>query len=256
MLKNNDKTTMGGKNHAFRTTCWYDIEQVKKSDRKIQRDVIEKLIHAYWKPVYCYLRYKGRSNELAKDLTQGFFESVVLENKLFIKADKAKGRFRAYLLTALDNYVANEHRRKIAKKKSPEGELLYIEELEQISDAEVLSEMTPDKMFYYTWASKMLDESINKVKDELCFSGKEKHWEVFYRKVLGPIFDDTSSLTLSEICNEVEIESESKASNMIVTVKRRFAKAINRTLRNYTSSDEEAREEFNQLKTILSNCAG
>ena len=38
--------------------------------------IVDRLLRRYWKPVYCYLRHKGYSNENAKDLTQGFFETV------------------------------------------------------------------------------------------------------------------------------------------------------------------------------------
>ncbi len=256
MAKRYEKTSMGGENNAFRTTCWYDLEQAKEDDCQIQNKVIDKLVRAYWKPVYCYLRHKGRSNELAKDLTQGFFERVVLGKELFSLADKNRGKFRTFLLTALDNYVANEYRSENTKRKMPEGGISRLENIDYYDVGEIPAEMSPDKMFNYTWASQMLDEVLAKVKDECYSSGKEKHWDVFALKVLGPIFDETPAVSLGEICREVGVESESKASNMIVTVKRRFANVLNRTLRNYTSSEEEAEEEFEQLKVFLSGCAG
>jgi len=68
-----DKTTMGGSREMFQTTCWTEIISAKTTDQARQKLIINNLLSRYWKPVYCYLRRKGHSNESAKDLTQGFF---------------------------------------------------------------------------------------------------------------------------------------------------------------------------------------
>jgi hypothetical protein len=68
-----DYTDMGGTEEAFLTTQWSIVEGVASADEGHSRALIESLLDHYWKPVYCYLRRKGHTNEEAKDLTQGFF---------------------------------------------------------------------------------------------------------------------------------------------------------------------------------------
>ena len=96
-----DYTDLGGAGYVFLTTNWSLIEGIQSTDDN-NRSLIELLLKRYWKPVYCYLRRKGHSNEQAKDLTQGFFHEVVLNRNLVQRADQSKGRFRAFLLHALD----------------------------------------------------------------------------------------------------------------------------------------------------------
>ena len=76
-----DQTDMGGPGEAFLTTHWSLIGDVA-NDRDKDRALIALLIQRYWKPVYCYLRHKGRQNEEAKDLTQDFFHEIVLNRRL------------------------------------------------------------------------------------------------------------------------------------------------------------------------------
>jgi hypothetical protein len=75
--------------------------------------------------------------------------------------------------------------------------------------------------------------------------------------VVAPIFEDTDSPSLAEICRDVGIDDESKASNMIITVKRRFRAVLKRRLRELVSSDAEAERELDDVFQILSEgCAG
>jgi RNA polymerase sigma-70 factor (ECF subfamily) len=82
MSKQSDRTSMGGAETRFQRTCWTDILNAKTLDEPRRREVTNDLIKKYWKPVYCYLRRKGCSNEAAKDLTQGFFHEIVLGRDL------------------------------------------------------------------------------------------------------------------------------------------------------------------------------
>src|SRR5688500_11976483 len=76
----------------------------------------ERLCRAYWYPLYAYVRRVGRSPEDAEDLVQGFF-AYLLEKNSFGRAHKEIGRFRTFLLSALKNYLHNEHDKVTAKKR-------------------------------------------------------------------------------------------------------------------------------------------
>ena len=95
---------MGGSGNQFPNTVslWSQFIRARTSDESRRRAIMGRLADAYWKPVYCYLRYKGYDNERAKDLTQGFFCDIVLERDIFQQADLDKGRFRTFLLTTLN----------------------------------------------------------------------------------------------------------------------------------------------------------
>ena len=73
---------MGGVEHKFQKTRWSEIHDAKTLDETRRRAAVGCLMQKYWKPVYCYLRQKRYDNESAKDLTQGFFQEIVLGREL------------------------------------------------------------------------------------------------------------------------------------------------------------------------------
>jgi len=252
MSKYSDKTEMGGENEVFRTTRWVDIQAMRNVDEARRQLILDGLLKTYWKPVYCYLRRKGHSNEMAKDLTQGFFHEIVLGRNIIAQADRKKGRFRTFLLTSLDNYAANVYHKQRARKRRPDGELFSFSAFDEDSGPDIPDRISPDEAFHYTWASQLLDEVLARVKDGCCRTDKEVHWNVFQDRIVGPILENTETVGLAEICAKHGVESEAKASNMIVTVKRRFSAVLKQCLRKHVESDEEVQDELHELLRILS----
>src|SRR5210317_2243342 len=143
-MKQNDITDMGGVGGAFLTTHWSIVENVCSDDEDRNRALIELLLSKYWKPVYCYLRRKGYDNEQAKDLTQGFFHEVVLGRSLIQKADQSKGRFRSFLLIALNRYLITTRTGQAAQKRIPQNKLVSLDVMDLPELRQAASELTPE----------------------------------------------------------------------------------------------------------------
>jgi RNA polymerase sigma-70 factor (ECF subfamily) len=252
-----DETGIGGRAESFHTTHWSEIFDAKTPDSTRRNAIMDSLLQKYWKPVYCSIRHRGYNNEQAKDLTQGFFQEVVLSSTLVDRADKAKGRFRTFLLTALDHYLASARRKETAKRRAPQGQMVSLESSDLPAMPKARSNMSPDQIFNYVWATEILDEVILHVQDECASSGKDRHWKVFHAKVLVPIIENTPVPTLGEICERYDIENETRASNMMITVKRCFRRILEDQLRLFVRTDSEVEDEFNELLEIVSKkCAG
>ncbi len=256
MNQTDHTSELGGTGDYFQTTQWSDMAQARTLDPTRQRLMADILIRRYWRPVYCFLRRKGFDSEDAKDITQGFFHEIVLGRRLIQRADMTRGRFRTYLLTALDRYVAAQFRKANAKKRAPEQSIasVDIKDLENMNHAE--TEASPEDMFIYTWATEMLDLIISQVEQEFIKEDKEVFWQVFSERVIAPIFTDVPAPAMSEICSKYHIDDEKRASNMIITVKRRFRKAVMRVLEDTLLPDSDVQEELVELISILSaGCA-
>ncbi|MHC4528220.1 MAG: RNA polymerase sigma factor [Planctomycetota bacterium] len=245
-MKPNGYTDMGGTGSGFATTQWTAIGQIRSGDGR-KRDLVGDLLKKYWKPVYCYLRHKGYDNEQAKDLTQGFFQEVVLSRKLIHQADKAKGRFRTFLLLALERYLKSVHRKKTAKKRIPKDRIFQIEQIDPADLPEPVPGLTPKDSFNYAWVSALLDKMLEEVEAECQADGKTLHWKVFEAKVVQPIMENTEPPSLTDICEKYGVEDGTKASNMIVTVKRRVQAVLKSHLRQSVSSNAEVSEELREL---------
>lgn len=247
-----DNTTMGGTESHFKTTQWSRILSAKTKDETRRRMILDNLSESYWKPVYCYLRSKGFDNDAAKDITQDFFSDIVLGRDLIQKADQSKGQFRNFLLVALERYVVTKLRYKGRIRRGGCANIIHME-APDLANLDI-HESTPDPnhAFCYAWASTLLDQALEEIKEEYCSTQRARHWEVFRLRVLVPIFENTKIPSYKEICEKNNIADESKASNMIVTVKRRFRSVLRRNLRNLACTDAEADEEFAEIFRILS----
>jgi RNA polymerase sigma-70 factor (ECF subfamily) len=243
---------MGGPQDRFETTDWTGIFRAQTQDEDRRRAAMEAVCRRYWKPVYCYLRRKGCGNEEAKDLTQGFFAEVVLGRELIQKADAAKGRFRNFLLASLERYVANVHRAAGAQKRRPSVPVLAIEDLEAFDVPDDAADATPEGAFHRQWAAALLEQVLDDVEHQCRSRGEEAYWLAFRDRVVSPILEDSLALPLADICDRYGIASPSKASNMIVTVKRRFRATLAQHVRWIVASEAEVDAEIDDLLTILS----
>jgi len=249
-MQRHDYTDMGGTGGAFLTTHWSLIENIQSSDDK-NRDLIGLLLGKYWKPVYCYLRQKGYDNEQAKDLTQGFFHEIVLNLNLIQRADQSKGRFRSFLLYALNQYLMNEERRQTAQKHIPKDRIVSLNAIEEPVLPQSIIESGPEDSYNYAWVSALLDQVLSEVKRKCCEGGMETHWCVFRERVVKPMLNNSEPPSLTDICEEYGIESQKKASNMIVTVKRRFQGTLRQYIRSTVASESRMDDELREIMKFL-----
>jgi DNA-directed RNA polymerase specialized sigma24 family protein len=248
-----DQTEMGGTRQAFLTTQWSLIQDIQAGkDRDYA--LIGFLLRQYWKPVYCYLRHKGHDNEQAKDLTQSFFYEVVLNRDLVGRADQSRGRFRSFLLHALKQYASRQDLKERARKRLEEKAVLF--EMEQepaLPDS--LAQSTAEESYQYAWLSSLLERVLAEVKEVCEQEGMNTHWALFHKRVVWPTFDGRTPPSLPELCEAYDIDDVKKASNMIITVKRRFRAALMQEVRNNVLSQSQAPEELEELLQFLPKSA-
>ena len=254
-MKRGDYTDMGGTGAAFLTTHWSLLEAAGSEQETDDKALIGLLLERYWKPVYCYLRRHGYGNEDAKDLTQGFFHEIVLGHNLIETADKSKGRFRTYLLVSLDRYLIKVRQKQQAQKRIPQENLVPFNVMGDAELPSVITELNPDESFNYTWVSILLEQVLEQVENQCHRDGLSTHWYLFSERILEPILAAQSPPSLDELCRKHQVEDSAKASNMIITVKRRFATVLQKHLRNLVASDEQVREEFDEIRRYFPNIA-
>jgi RNA polymerase sigma factor (sigma-70 family) len=158
----------------FVTTRWTLVAAAAADSSDPQRqEALGDLCQAYWPPLYAFLRRRGHSPEDAQDLTQGFFARV-LERRDFRAADPARGRFRSFLLSALQHYAINEHERASTVKRGGRVQRLSLdfEEVERTYVLEARHDDSPDRVFNRKWAAISLDRALGRLRDECHTLGK------------------------------------------------------------------------------------
>jgi hypothetical protein len=245
-MKYQDPTEMGGPRQAFLTTHWTLIQEIKSGEDK-DRALIGLMLERYWKPIYCYLRRKGYDNESAKDLTQGFLHEVVLNRGLVHKADRSRGRFRSLLLTALNRYLVNVKEGETVRTRIPPDKLVSLDAVDPPELSSMMTESNPDDFYHYVWLSTLLDQVLSTVQSSCEQDGLHIHWQVFEDRVVRPILQGSETPSLSELCRKHDIQDEKKASNMLITVKRRFHAVLKEHVRTTVASDKHIQAELEEI---------
>ena len=74
--------TRGGRvSDSFQTTRWTQVLSAK-GDGEGSPQALEWLCQTYWYPLYAFVRRQGQDADAARDLTQGFFLSLLERNSL------------------------------------------------------------------------------------------------------------------------------------------------------------------------------
>src|SRR5262249_35339963 len=100
----------------FATTHWSVVVAAGGSESPEGAEALQRLLQRYWPPIYTFIRRRGHRPEEAQDLPQEFFARF-LESGSLKTADKAKGKFRTLLLTAVTRFLAKEWERARAQKR-------------------------------------------------------------------------------------------------------------------------------------------
>ena len=101
---------------GFSTTSWTLIRIAAGNPTPDSREALAALCQKYWHPVYVFIRRRGYARDESEDLTQGFF-ALLIERNYLLDADSKRGRFRSFLLGAVQHFLANEWDRENAVKR-------------------------------------------------------------------------------------------------------------------------------------------
>jgi RNA polymerase sigma-70 factor (ECF subfamily) len=136
------------------------------------------LCAAYWRPIYSFVRRRGYPAPEAEDLTQGFFARL-LETNWLADADRNRGRFRSFLLGAVNHYLSNERDRERSLKRGggrPPLPLDFVSAEARLS-REPVDHQTPERLFERDWAYALLDLVMVKLRDESSAGGRRELFE-------------------------------------------------------------------------------
>src|SRR5215207_5060790 len=117
---------------TFVTTHWSVVLTAGQAASSEVDVALERLCRTYWWPLYAFVRRRGHEPHDAQDLTQEFFARL-LEKDFLRAVDPGKGKFRSFLLAALEHFLANEWRRTQAQKRG--GHVTFISLDEDIAEA-------------------------------------------------------------------------------------------------------------------------
>jgi DNA-directed RNA polymerase specialized sigma24 family protein len=236
------------KGGAFPTTRWSMVLRAGSGSESQVRAALETLCRQYWYPLYAFARRQGRAHHEAEDCTQEFLVRLLATDGV-AGARPERGRFRTFLLAALQNFLANEWRRASAAKRGGGTALLSLEfetaemrfALEPADPA-----LTPDQIFDRDWALDLADLVFAELRAEYALSGRGPLFEI-----LGPRVWSAGNLEPSESAAE-RIGLTAQAFDVALhRLRRRVGERLRAHVAETVAAETEIESELRHLVAAL-----
>jgi DNA-directed RNA polymerase specialized sigma24 family protein len=257
------------------TTRWSTVIAAGQDDTDARQQALAELCKMYWVPVYYFICARGRSSENARDLTQGFFMTQLLEKSDVAAADPKRGKFRSWLLTAVKNFLANDLAMHTAIKRHPSTVVIsidapaadgrkapakakvkkrhFVAPLISIDapDAEgrcpVLpgDQNTPERIYERRWALTILERALGKLQESYVKRGQG----VLFDK-MKPLLVDVGAVRHRVIAEELKMTEE--AFNVAVyRCRDRFHDFMRAEIAETVSDEHDIDDEMRFLQAAL-----
>jgi RNA polymerase sigma factor (sigma-70 family) len=231
------------------TTHWSLVVSAGRRDGFSAAAALSELCERYWYPLYAYVRRHTTDLHTAQDLTQAFFARL-LEQNLPALATPERGKFRAFLLTSIKHFLANEHDRATAQKRGGAARHLSLDfaEGESRLHCEPAHELTPERRFERQWAMTLLDGVLQRLQAEYAATGKERHFEFLKPALTG----DRERLPYDEMAASLEMTEEA-ARQAATRLRRRYRELLRAAVAETVAGPEEVDDEISSLFAVLGN---
>jgi RNA polymerase sigma-70 factor (ECF subfamily) len=157
----------------FATTHWSVVLRAGRGGSEEAPAALGRLYQSYWYPLYAYVRRQGHDPGAAQDVVQEVFLALLEKNQL-AAVDPGKGRFRSYLLAAVNHLLANEWHKRHRQKRGGGQALVALDGLaaEDRYRLEPADGRAPDVLFERRWALALLDGVFLRLRTEWEAAGK------------------------------------------------------------------------------------
>jgi DNA-directed RNA polymerase specialized sigma24 family protein len=221
----------------------------RSGDAEERRRAFGVLVASYWKPVYKYLRLRWRQGaEDAEDLTQGFFARA-FEKGFFDRFDPARARFRTFLRTCLDGYVANA---RVAAGRLKRGGAVQTLSLD-FATAEGELRLQPaaadgdmEEYFHREWVRSVFGMAVDMLRRQAEAKGRGVAFEVFRRYDLEEPGEGAPRPTYAELGRALGLPA-TQVTNHLAAMRREFRRLVLDALRAQCATDGEFRAEARAL---------
>ena len=225
----------------FATTHWSVVLLAAQNSAPEAPEALEKLCASYWYPLYAYVRRTGRNVEDAQDLTQEFFARLLAKQYLGL-ATPERGRFRTFLLSSLKNFLANDWKRSQRQKPIPLDEV----DAESRYAREPSDTATPDVLFERRWAETVLDNALERLRQEQIAAGKQRLFDGLANCLTGA----EHSQPHAELAHQLGM-TEAAIKMAVHRLRKGYAALLRQEVAQTVSSPAEIDEELRHMIVVI-----
>lgn len=233
-------------NAIFATTRWSVVLAAQGASPSADK-ALETLCRTYWWPLYGFVRRQGHRPEEAQDLTQGFFE-MLLERKDFDAVRRERGRLRSYLLAALKNFLAKEHRRMTTLKRGEGRPLVPLDKLlsRERADLEPADRLSADRIYERRWALALLEQVLARLEEEYCAAGSARLFE----RLKLQLVDEPDRLSQAATGRELGM-TENAVKQACYRLRRRYRLLLREEIAQTVAERGDVEDELRRFIAVL-----
>ena len=238
-------TNQGGRGR-FATTQWSLVLAAGQRGSDGAEEALARLCSVYWYPIFAFVRRQGHPADEAQDLTQGFFTRVIEKGDLG-DADRSRGRFRSFLLTACQHFLSNERDRERALKRGG-GRLplsIDVAAAEGRYERALAHSETPERLYDRQWCLTLLGGVLGGVREDYEAAGKGRVFD----RLKGFLTADEGG-TRGEAARDLGM-TEAAVKVAVHRLRRRYRDALRRRVADTVESADEVEDEIRYLLKTL-----
>jgi DNA-directed RNA polymerase specialized sigma24 family protein len=233
---------------VFPSTHWSIVAAAAADDTPGSTLALGELLRRYRSPLVTHIRFRfGAPQDDAEDFVHSFIEQKVLRRHLLGQARQGRGKFRAFLLEVLDNFVRDQFRRQNRQKRK--GETVPLDGLSEQESAQLRTEATA--RFDRHWARTVIEEAVERMRRECACKNRANLWEVFEARLLRPLFEGVKPPRYDDLVRQFGFRSPAEAANLLITAKRMFRRNLISVVGEYVEGTEDVEAELRELQAIV-----
>ena len=231
----------------FASTHWSVVLAAGGRDDNRSGEALAKLCATYWYPLYAFVRRQGAGPEDAEDLTQGFFAHL-LQHEALATVDRAKGKFRSFLLASLRHFLADARERARAQKRGGGRALvpLDVASAEKRYALEPADPASPDKIFERNWALALMEQLLDRLRAEQVVADKRAQFDLLRDCLMG----DPDAPRHADLAVQLGV-SEDAVKMAVSRLRRRYRQLLRQEIAHTVSTPTEIEEEIRHLFAAL-----
>jgi RNA polymerase sigma-70 factor (ECF subfamily) len=248
-MNSSDAMPQAPEDRSFATTHWSLVAKAGDRRNSGSEAALAALCQRYWYPLYAFVRRRGYPAPEAQDLTQEFFAQLLEKNTLEA-ASTERGRFRSFLLTAMNNFLANTWDRDHAQKRGGHAHRLTLDFTASESQwtIEPADPETPERCFERQWALTLLATVIARLQEEFTAAGKTEQFETLKGALTGERAHGGYALIAAALG-----VSEEAARQAAHRLRKRYRELLREEVSQTVAEPAEVDEEIQRLFEALGN---
>jgi RNA polymerase sigma-70 factor (ECF subfamily) len=231
---------------VFATTQWGIVVESADKNSPNADAALAELCRTYWQPAYAFVRRAGYTSADAEDLTQEFFAYILGRNWL-AQANPARGRFRAFLLTSLKNFLRDAGSRARSQKRGGTYSFVSLDahDAEAHYSQMAAEALAPEATFDAAWARSEVEQTLISLRERYAAEGKRELFDTLRPFIAGGSDRSYEDVAASLGCSLAAVKTH------IHRLRQRYAELLRAQIERTVIDPAEVNSELRYLCSVL-----